>query len=183
MSVYVGIDQSLSGFGLSILFDDDLRHDTRVKGFDPAKLGPGVTRYLKVAEWLDSVLQGFPTPNHIVMEGYANGAKFGREKAGELGATVKMALYDIYGPSSAAAYPTIIKPSSLKKFVTGKGAGQKNLMLLGVYKKWDEEFTNDNAADAYSCARVAMAIDKGPALAYEKDVLKTLTFHTEKFPR
>jgi hypothetical protein len=44
-------------------------------------------------------------------------------------------------------------------------------MLLYVYKKWDVEFTDDNAADSYALARlVAGAHD----LAYEKEVYDKL---------
>lgn len=51
---------------------------------------------------------------------------------------------------------SIIAPGTLKKFVTGKGTAKKNLMLLQVYKKWGIEFSDDNLADAYSLARMAL---------------------------
>lgn len=47
----------------------------------------------------------------------------------------------------------VVPPSSLKKFVTGKGNSKKELMLLNVYKKWKIEFTDNNLADAYCLAR------------------------------
>jgi len=50
----------------------------------------------------------------------------------------------------------IIAPGTLKKFVTGDGRAKKDLMLLKVYKKWGIEFDNDNLADAYSLARMAL---------------------------
>ena len=52
----------------------------------------------------------------------------------------------------------IIAPGTLKKFVCGKGKGhaKKNLMLLKVYKNWGIEFDDDNLADAYSLARMAL---------------------------
>lgn len=50
----------------------------------------------------------------------------------------------------------IIAPGTLKKFVTGKGNAKKNLILLNVYKKWNIEFNDDNLADAYSLARMAL---------------------------
>ena len=48
-----------------------------------------------------------------------------------------------------------IPPSSVKKFVTGKGNCKKNLMLKEVYKKWNVDFSDDNLCDAYSLARLA----------------------------
>lgn len=50
----------------------------------------------------------------------------------------------------------IIAPGSLKKFITGKGTAKKELMLLNVYKKWGAEFDDNNLADAYSLARMAL---------------------------
>jgi crossover junction endodeoxyribonuclease RuvC len=50
----------------------------------------------------------------------------------------------------------VIAPGTLKKFVTGKGNTKKDLMLLKVYKKWGVEFDNDNLADAYGLARMAL---------------------------
>ena len=50
----------------------------------------------------------------------------------------------------------IVAPGTLKKFVTGDGRAKKDLMLLKVFKKWGVEFDNDNLADAYSLARMAL---------------------------
>ena len=50
----------------------------------------------------------------------------------------------------------VITPNGLKKFVTGKGVAKKELMLLKTYKKWGVEFEDNNLADAYGLARMAM---------------------------
>lgn len=50
----------------------------------------------------------------------------------------------------------IIAPGTLKKFAAGDGRAKKDLMLLNVYKKWGVEFDDDNLADAYSLARMAL---------------------------
>jgi len=50
----------------------------------------------------------------------------------------------------------VIAPTTLKKFVTGSGRAKKDLMLLKVYKRWGVEFSDDNLADAYSLARMAL---------------------------
>jgi crossover junction endodeoxyribonuclease RuvC len=50
----------------------------------------------------------------------------------------------------------IIVPGTLKKFVTGKGSAKKELMLLNVFKKWGESFTDNNLCDAYCLARLAL---------------------------
>lgn len=49
-----------------------------------------------------------------------------------------------------------VAPSKLKKFVTGDGRAQKNLMLKEVYKKWNIDLNDDNSADSYALARFAL---------------------------
>lgn len=50
----------------------------------------------------------------------------------------------------------VIAPGTLKKFVSGSGNAKKDLMLLNVYKKWGVEFSDNNLADAYGLARMAL---------------------------
>jgi hypothetical protein len=175
--VYVGIDQSYSGFGITFLKAGGT-HETIVKKFGPEKYGPGVTRLYDIRSWLEGEIdkRGNDEFEHVCMEGYAASSKFGREKAGELGATVKMALYE-----SRDAFPTIVAPTSLKKFILGKGVGGKNEILLGCYKRWSVDFRDDNAADSYGLARIAEAIHTGKTeFAYEREVIAKLTPFTER---
>jgi len=51
----------------------------------------------------------------------------------------------------------VITPGNLKKFVTGKGQCKKELILLKTYKKWGIEFSDNNLADAYGLAQMAIA--------------------------
>jgi crossover junction endodeoxyribonuclease RuvC len=55
----------------------------------------------------------------------------------------------------------IISPNELKRFVTGKGQCKKELILLKTYKKWGIEFYDNNLADAYGLARMAIEDFKG----------------------
>jgi mannitol/fructose-specific phosphotransferase system IIA component (Ntr-type) len=90
---------------------------------------------------------------------------------GELGAVVKLTCYEELDKFEGK-YPYIIPPTTLKKYITGKGTGvQKNQILLNVYKKWGVEFNDDNAADSYALAMLAAG--KGE-LAYEKEILEKI---------
>ena len=53
--------------------------------------------------------------------------------------------------------PEIFKATSLKKFLTGKGNAEKNLILMNVYKKYGVECSNDNEADAINIAKLLKA--------------------------
>lgn len=169
---YVGIDQSYTGFAVTVLNASTLEHNTVLGKFEAAKYPHEVDRLLAIEEFLLSSLS-YWVVDAICMEGYANGAKFGREKAGELGYAVKRALRK--RPVQALT-PVIVPPTSVKKFVTGSGTAKKSEMLLGVYKRWGVEFKDDNKADSYALARIAQALGDPdiPLTQYQQDVLNKL---------
>ena len=137
----IGIDQSYTGFGFSV------DGESKKRSFPPDRYDSEVHRLAGIRGWFTDWLniQNKAGIDLVVMEGYANGAKYGREMSGELGGVVKLAVLDVVGHP-----PLVVTPSSLKKFVTGKGVAPKNTMLMHVYKKWGVMFSNDNQADAYA---------------------------------
>jgi crossover junction endodeoxyribonuclease RuvC len=161
----IGIDQSYSGFGVTLMdMDSDAYYTTVFKGE-----GIGIDRLLDIQEKLWAIIEdATPASSEVIvgMEGYAFGSQMAN-MAGELGAVVKLTLHDLLHKYHGK-YPYIIPPTVLKKYVTGKGNGvQKNQILLSVYKKWGVEFTDDNAADSYALAHmVAGKCD----LAYEREI-------------
>lgn len=164
---YIGIDQSYSGFAVTLINKDCSLYKTFVYT-SPLR---GVERLRDIALYFGhKVFEPASNIQGSAMEGYAYGAQMAH-MAGEIGALVKLELRSwLY--YSEASYPLIVAPSMLKKYVTGKGTGiKKNQILLNVFKKWGVEFTDDNAADSYALARIAT----GRAdTAYEKDVIKKL---------
>jgi hypothetical protein len=116
---------------------------------------------------------------HVCMEGYAQGSKFGREIAGELGGEVKSTLRRMF--AVPVCYPTIVPPTKLKKFTTDNGAAKKDQMMLAVYRKWGYEAPDNDEADAYALCRLAGAIvgAEPSLLAYEEAVVANLEVHTE----
>ena len=162
--VAIGIDQSYSGFGVTLMdMDSDAYYTTVFKGE-----GVGVDRLLDLQEKLWQIVEGVAAASEVkvAMEGYAFGSQMAN-MAGELGAVVKLTLRDILW-NHHGKYPYIIPPTVLKKYVTGKGTGvQKNQILLQVFKKWSIEFNDDNAADSYALAH--MAAGKCD-LAYEREI-------------
>jgi Holliday junction resolvasome RuvABC endonuclease subunit len=162
-AVAVGIDQSYSGFALTAIDDDD-NYYTEVHKLE----GTGVERLAQAKR----VVINFVLPltvKAIAIEGYAFGSQMAN-MLGELGGTVKLALYE-YFIEPELAHPLIVPPTSLKKYITGKGRVEKNQILLQVYKKWDVEFNNDNAADSYGLARI---VRNKHDFEYEKEVYDKL---------
>lgn len=107
-------------------------------------------RMLSLIDQLDSYLD-FPQIQMVYLEGLSFGSK-GRTVS-QLGAVHY--LTRIFLMQHNLQYK-IITPTVLKKFVTGKGNSKKELILLNVYKKWGVEFDDNNLADAYSLARMAL---------------------------
>lgn len=176
---YVGLDQSFGGFGISVLTDD--WQQTQCKKFPAEKYGRGVDRLEAVYNYLSDFfrqLDAVHVVRHVCMEGYARGRNNWREEAGELGAVVKLSLRQSLG--DPVCYPTIVVPTQVKKFATGKGTAAKNTILLAVYKKWGVEFQSDDEADAYTLARIARGFEAGVDLQYEKDVLAAVRPHPER---
>lgn len=165
---WVGIDQSYSGFAITVLSEDS-SYETTVAKFDSA----GGERLSEVQDHLKDTLERVTAccpVQDVAMEGYAYGSIMAN-KLGELGGVVKLTLHGTPDLGNGKN-PMIVPPTSLKKYVTGRGNGiQKNQMLLQVYKKWGVEFPDDNAADSYGLAHIVSG--KGN-MAYEKEIYDKL---------
>lgn len=182
---WIGIDQSYSGFGLSILRAHG--HTTTVTAFPPATFGTGVDRLNAIGQWLSGQLTRTRQScyvAHVCMEGYAYGAAHGREEAGELGAVVKTVLR--YSLDAPACYPTLVPPPTLKKFVSGTGRAPKDIVISSVKGLWGIDFAKemnktqaDDAADAYVLARIAKALSTRGDEPRDVRMRETLTAHTE----
>ncbi len=144
---WVGLDQSYSGFGV-VKLDNEGDVQTALWKFPPTesdgmRLGDInvtlITLFTQLQDAYDEV--------HVAMEGYANGRTFNREKMGELGGVVKLSHATVFGTD-----PTVVPPTSLKKFVTGKGTASKDDMVKAVQTKWANDVKNNNIADAYGLA-------------------------------
>lgn len=158
--IYVGIDQSYSGFAIAIIDKKDNYLITVYKS--PLR---GVDRLYDLHDHITSSLQHINVED-VAIEGYAFGSQMAN-MLGELGGVVKLTL-KLVGPW----YPLIVPPTVLKKYVTGKGQGvSKSQIMLHVYKKWGVELNDDNAADAYALARIVAGLH---SLSYEKEIYAKL---------
>lgn len=171
----VGIDQSLGGFGLCVLYRDG-RHESYLGAWKKVP-EHGIDRLAEIGMWLHTHVEAHPEIERVVMEGYARERRNGREEAGELSAIVRMVLRGL------GHYPAVVSPKSLKVFVTGKGTAQKSDIKLHVFKRWGEEFASEDAADAYGLARMAAAIQwpgDDELTAFQREVLRNLGYDTER---
>lgn len=148
-SLYIGIDQSYSGFGLVVLDENGHSHQKSLLKYPLNKFKDEGSRLVKIYDDLImyfAIHQGSKAEIHIGMEGYAYGAKLNREKLGELGGIVKLTSNLVFGRT-----PESIAPTSLKSFIAGSGKASKEDMVSAV-QQLDPEITDHNLADAYGIA-------------------------------
>lgn len=147
--LFIGIDQSYTGFGLVVLDETGKCHQKSLLKYPLGKFNNEADRLVKIYDDLlmyFGIHLGSGAQISIGMEGYAYGAKLNREKLGELGGIVKLTSYLVFGIT-----PEIVAPTALKQAITGSGKADKQAMLMEI-SKLDPDIKDHNLADAYGIA-------------------------------
>lgn len=164
----VGVDPSLTGFAVTALTADGA-YSTRLYRSSYR----GVDRLMDISLWLSMLTEdlydkGFPVQD-VAVEGTVV-ASHSAVALGELSGIVRVALFHaVKGPGK---YPLQVPPTMLKKYATDKGNAKKNEVMLAVYKKWGVEFSDDNMADSFVLAKIALG---RASTGYEQAVLDKLS--------
>jgi len=153
--LYIGIDPSFSDTAIVALNEDGVvyqeRHVISKVQDNPI---PRLTEYfLKVKEAISFPDNGIcciaieePMGMH-----QGNGAKMGQVFAAVVLAVASAAWYKF--EHGAINYAIAVKPTTIKKFVTGKGNAKKDTIIKEIYKRWGFDTDNNNTADAYAIAQ------------------------------
>lgn len=163
--VYVGIDQSLTGFAITLLDETDSNKYTAWVYKSPHF---GVERLKDIQGFMREIFYEYEVRGGKIVDVAIEGSVLQSPaalKLGELAGAVKLEL--LYNN----IYPLQVSPMTLKKFASGKGNSKKAEMLLQMYKRWGIEFSDDNAADSYALARLVKGIGIN---AQEKAVIKQM---------
>ena len=165
-AVYVGLDLSLTSSGCLSLSaqGNDPRASFRCQPPKLSDLRRLVYIRTAIAEFVDD-----QSPVAIAVENYAFGARNRAHQLGELGGVVRVHLHEM-----GYAF-TNVPPTSLKKYVLGKGNAAKDLMLKGVYKKWGYDTDSNDLADGYGLSQLIRAY------ATKSDKTKAFKQLTAKF--
>jgi len=159
--VWVGIDQSLTGFAVAVVSSPTrygAKYDVEVFR-SPNK---GVERLQDISVFLRDTLvrleaQGCEVQD-IAMEGTVRSSP-AASVLGELAGVVKLTLLE--HASGVSRYPVQVPPSTLKKFITGKGNATKADVMAAVTSRVGHPVTDDNAADAIALALIAAQASTG----------------------
>ena len=163
----MGIDQSLTGTGIVIIEDDIITHqqllstkktkDTKSPTIDYTR------RLLVIKNTIKEIIVSFGI-DMIAMEGMAFGAK-GRAifDIGGLSHLLREAFIELEKPF------IIVPPATLKKFWTGKGNANKEMMINAAKDKGERitifeknEFDN-NIVDSLALCRLCISIQQNKA--------------------
>ena len=85
-------------------------------------------------------------PTLVVLEGYAYARPNQQAAIGELGGVVRLALHKWGGDW------VVVPPSSLKKFVTGKGNAPKDRVMMEAYKRFEIDVPTTDETEALCLA-------------------------------
>ena len=147
----LGLDLSLTETGFCVIDFDGKFDVLKDKGLIKTKL-KGVERLEYLENSLKYLIKEFK-PDIAILEGYAMGIRGGRTfNIGEWGGIARLTLF-----KKKVKYLSV-SPKSLKKYATGNGNSDKNMMLKTVFQKWGFDATDDNVADAFALAKVGSAI-------------------------
>lgn len=172
----VGLDISLKGPGVCVVEGNPRSKCGEQLEAEAAKIRigedlRGPQRLAVVTESLVSWLHSRAAlcPRQLfVMEGYAFGQAGAAHSLGEIGGCVRRELW------AAGANLIVVPPSTLKKYVTGRGVGDKNIVMKVVYKRWGFDSDDDNECDAFGAAMLGLvdaALHKDEWQNAEREIL------------
>lgn len=172
-SVYVGIDPSLTGYGLALWSAGGEEAQTFLLTTSASETY--AKRLTEIRDLLVRVLGPIKAQVAMIcMERPAYDAS-GAFTGGLTHAATAFGLVDVFGLDDPRVAPVLVAGNTLKKFVTGKGVGKKALMVKWVYKKWGFDTESDDLADAFGLARLASAIASGAwEFEYERQCIETV---------
>ena len=151
----LGIDPSLTSTGLCLWYKNSC-HTVAIKSRPAKGISGRFDRYTKITMDVDKFLRDHAgtwiKDSYAFIEGYAFASQSaGHHEIVELGAMLRCYLIDNVDNVIEVA------PTSLKKFVTGKGNAKKDTMIAHVRDKWGMLFETSDEADAYGLVKLGQA--------------------------
>ena len=149
--LYVGIDASFSGTGVIVMNNEFKIIEQKLIGTKKRDSIYDIEeRMLYIVKALECILKYKKDIKLALIEGISYGSTGdGAAQLAALNYFIRIFLLQNEIPYSD------VSPSKLKQFASGKGQSKKNMMLKEVYKRWGEDFDDDNICDSYVLARIA----------------------------
>lgn len=165
-TIVVGIDPSLSGCAVFTSHGEG-------KEWKSKKLGDDLrSRKKRYDDLLQAMAQFIGrTPSHIIIEGYLVHMKGNAIGLVEVGWHIRRGLLERFPKATIIEVP----PTSLKKFVTGKGNADKVAVATALSKRYGRAFDSDNMADAFGLMKFGcVLLGREKPLAFQTEVYQKL---------
>lgn len=165
----IGLDLSLRATGIAVKTGDTAVHWETFECKQTGMERLGIIRQY-VYEWCCGA-------SLVVLEGLSYGSSMlGHSEIVGLHYLVRFQLWKNEIPCC------IVAPTQLKKFVVGKGAAEKALVLREVYRKFEALVSNDNEADAVGLCYFGQALAGiwEPQTVAQRDVLAKVRLSNAK---
>lgn len=164
-TIVIGIDPSLTGFAMTALAEDSDEFECWLYRSSHR----GTDRLIDISLWMSMKIKELDRLGYTIADVAIEDAVVMSHSAvalGELHGVIKVALFH-----AMKRHPLRIPPTMVKKYATSKGNAKKNEVMLGIYKHWGVEFSDDNMADSYVIARMAAC---APSTVYQKEIHQKL---------
>ena len=128
----------------------------------------GIERASSISRQVIRIVKNF-LPSVVIIEGYAYANSGSLVILAEIGTLIRWRIWMEGVPYLEVA------PSTMKKFITGKGNTMKDQVRLSVYKRWQFEHESNDVVDAYAIAQTARVMLRwDEMIKKDQEALKTL---------
>lgn len=167
MTNILGIDQALTRTGLA--------YKNMLSAFCVESIAPKDRRGPERLHFIQGQIRlvcNAQSIEMIVMEGYNYGVVHNpktRGRAfdlGELGGMIRLYAYQNNMKC------LVVPPATLKQFVTGSGAADKERMLQVARERWLQSLKNDDEADALGLWHFGHTLTSGRVRAHQREILE-----------
>jgi crossover junction endodeoxyribonuclease RuvC len=160
--ITVGLDLSLTKTGYAIVDEDGIVLSSGVIKSKPSGDSPldETRRIVRIAEEAVQKIDEFcpgEGPTLVAIEGLAFMAKgTSLVQLAGLNYLIRTLLAQFNWPF------LIVMPTTLKKFITGSGKGDKDMIMMSLFKNYGFEAIDNNEADSYGLSACALALLGNP---------------------
>jgi len=181
--ITIGLDLSLAKTGVNILKNKDVIYSGIIKSKPTDRTPMGETkRLMDITDDVFTLIENklwTLEPDLVLIEGIAFMARNSTALSQLSGLS-----YLIRAELILNDWPfTIIAPTTLKKFITGSGKADKDVMMMKVYKDYGLEYSDNNESDAFGLSACGMAVLGNPLKKITKpqeEVIELLKKQHEK---
>lgn len=172
--IAVGLDLSLAKTGYTVMCDGVVGFSGLIKSQPTGdKHIDELKRLIKIVDQIEEMIYQSGKPDIVAIENLAFMARntTALTQLSGLSYMVRQMLLDNNIPF------LMVAPLTLKKFITGKGKGDKSLMMMTVYKDYGFESLDDNVCDSYGLAALSMAVLDKPLIptgVSQKEVIELI---------